>query len=129
MLTRPRSRAELILRADVPACPGVYAWFRNDECIYLGKASNLKSRLGTHLGTSLDLNRSTYRSWVAVRELGLAREYTRRRPSVLTEEQVAIVNAWVRGCELTWVTTKSKEDASLLEKRLLTDWRPPINVA
>ncbi|NYF16008.1 excinuclease UvrABC nuclease subunit [Microbacterium sp. AK009] len=116
-------------RPDIPAKPGVYAWFRDGECVYLGKASDLRSRLGTHLGTSLDLSRSTLRSWVAVRELNLDREYTRRRPTVTTAPQVAIVNAWLRSCELTWVVTATKEDAALLEGRLLAAYRPPINVA
>lgn len=129
LLTRPRRRSISVQRADIPARPGVYAWFRDDECVYLGKASDLRSRLGTHLGSSLDLSRSTLRSWVAVRELGLTREYTRRRPTVMTNEQVAVVNAWIRSCDLAWTTTSSKEEAAMLESSLLSAWRPPINVA
>ena len=41
----------------------------------------------------------------------------------------ATVTAWIRGCDLAWVTTVSKEAAALLEARLLSAWRPPINVA
>jgi hypothetical protein len=64
-----------------------------------------------------------------VRELGLTREYTRRRPTVMTDGQVAVVTEWIRACELAWVTTSSKEEAALLEAKLLNAWRPPINVA
>jgi len=129
VLARPRQSAATVQRGDLPKAPGVYAWFRDGECVYLGKASNLRSRLGTHLGTSLDLSRSTLRSWVAVRELNLTREYTRRRPTVMTDGQVAIVTQWIRGCDLAWITTASSADATSLEDQLLAAWRPPINVA
>ncbi|WP_404772477.1 GIY-YIG nuclease family protein [Agromyces mediolanus] len=129
VLAQPRMIAGSIRRSDIPDRPGVYAWFRDDECVYLGKASNLRSRISTHLRTSLDLSRSTLRSWVAVRELGLTREQTRRRPTVMTDVQVAVVTAWIRSCDLAWLTTGSKEEAASLEARLLSEWHPPINVA
>ncbi|WP_374113575.1 GIY-YIG nuclease family protein [Microbacterium sp. zg.B48] len=129
VLAQPRQPASTIQRGDVPDGPGVYAWFRDGDCVYLGKASNLRSRLGTHLGTSLDLSRSTVRSWVAVRELNLTREHTRRRPTVMTDEQVAIVTEWIRSCDLSWVTSASSEEAASLEAKLLAAWRPPLNVA
>lgn len=129
LLSKPRRLAARIERADIPTRPGVYAWFRGNGCVYLGKASDLRSRLSAHLSTSLDLSRSTLRSWVAVRELGLTREYTRRRPTVMTAGQVAMVNSWLRECDLAWITTPTKEDAVSLESALLTAWRPPINVA
>lgn len=129
VLERPRRPASEVRRADIPDRPGVYAWFRDGDCVYLGKASDLRSRLSTHLGTSLDLSRSTLRSWVAVRELDMTRERTRRRPTIMTSEQVAVVTSWIRGCDLAWVTAESKEEAAALESKLLTAWRPPINVA
>ena len=129
MLTQPRHSASVVQRRDLPEDPGVYAWFRGGECVYLGKASNLRSSLGTHLGTSLDLSRSTLRSWVAVRELHLAREYMRRRPTVMTNEQVAIVTQWIRSCDFTWIISASGAEAATLEAKLLAAWRPGINVA
>lgn len=129
IISRRRRLAGTVQRADVPSQPGVYAWFRGGECVYLGKASDLRSRLASHLASSLDLSRSTLRSWIAVRELGLTREYTRRRPTVMTGEQVAVVNEWINTCELAWTTTGTKEEAAALESRLLRRWRPPINVA
>lgn len=47
----------------------------------------------------------------------------------MTSGQVAVVTEWIRGCDLAWVTTDSKEDAAQLEANLLTAWRPSINVA
>ncbi|WP_420826040.1 GIY-YIG nuclease family protein [Microbacterium excoecariae] len=129
VLTQPRRPAGDLRRTDIPDGPGAYAWFRNGACVYLGKASDLRSRLSTHLGKSLDLNRSTLRSWVAVRELGVTRAYTRRRPTVMTSSEVAVVTGWIRSCDVAWVTTDSKEDDARLESKLLAAWRPPINVA
>ena len=59
----------------------------------------------------------------------MTRERTRRRPTIMTSEQVAVVTSWIRGCDLAWVTAESKEEAAALESKLLTAWRPPINVA
>lgn len=129
VLERPRRLARHVDRRDIPAGPGVYAWFRDGDCVYLGKASSLRSRLNTHLGTSLDLSRSTLRSWIAVRELGLDRAHTRHRPTRMTSDQVAVVNDWIGACDLAWVETATKEEAAALESRLLGAWRPPINVA
>ena len=127
IISKPRRLADTVQRAEVPSAPGVYAWFRDDECTYLGKASDLRSRLASHLSSSLDLSRSTLRSWVAVRELGFAREITRCRPTAMTGEQVGIVNDWIKTCELAWTTTSTKEEAATLESCLLRLWRPPIN--
>lgn len=129
ILSAPRRSAETIPLSSIPAAPGVYAWFKDDDCVYVGKASDLRSRLRTHLATSLDLSRSTLRSWVAVRELGLPREFTRQRPSVMRAEQVAVVNRWLRSCDVGWVVTQTKDQAVSLESQLLASWRPPINVA
>jgi hypothetical protein len=129
MLNVPRRPASTVARRDIPVGPGVYAWFISGDCVYLGKASTLRSRLAAHLGTSLDLSRSTLRSWVAVRELGLDRAYTRQRPTLMTSEQIAVVNDWIRACELAWVETDTNELATALESRMLSSWRPPINVA
>lgn len=125
--SKPRHLAGTLKPAQIPSGPGVYAWFHEGECVYLGKASSLRSRLGTHLATSLDLSRSTLRSWVAVRELGLQREYTRQRPSVMTPEQVRVVTGWIHSCELTWIETESAISAAELESALLARWSPPIN--
>lgn len=129
VLAAPRRSAMSIERTSIPSLPGVYAWFRDSECVYVGKASNLRSRLDTHLATSADLSRSTLRSWVAVRELGLERAFTRRRPSVMTSEQVAVVNSWLKSCDVAWLVTSTRGEAAALESQLLAVWQPPINVA
>lgn len=65
ILGRPRRPATAVAREDISVKPGIYAWFRDMECVYLGKASNLRSRLATHLSTSPDLSRT----WIVSRRL------------------------------------------------------------
>jgi hypothetical protein len=64
-----------------------------------------------------------------VREVARTREYTRRRPSVMTNDEIAVVTAWIRKCDVAWVTTKTKRDAAQLKAALIADSRPPLNFA
>lgn len=42
-------------RPSFPTTPGVYTWRRGDDILYIGKAKNLRSRLGSYYGRSLDV--------------------------------------------------------------------------
>jgi GIY-YIG catalytic domain len=114
--------------SDIPRSPGVYAWFQNDVCVYVGKASDLRSRLGKHRSSSLDLSRSTLRATVAVHELGVTRQHARQRPSVMTAEEIAVVSAWFAKASLTWVECADAEAADRLERSLRADWMPELNL-
>lgn len=122
-----RRRAGDLPLADAPREPGVYAWFRDGQCVYVGKASDLRQRLGTHLRTSIDLSRSTLRATVAERELGVSRTTARARPSVMTPEQVAVVNRWLADCDIAWITCPSPLAAAELERHLRRGRLPVLN--
>lgn len=111
----------------VPESPGIIMWFRDDECVYVGVSGNLRERISTHLSRSRDLSRSTLRSWVAVHTLGLDRAVTRRRPSVLTQEQADTVTDWLTDCEVAWKVTDRRQDATRLKAKMLTETRPLFN--
>ena len=96
LLSAPRLTAATLSSGEIPRSPGVYAWLQDGECVYVGKASNLRTRLSTHLSTSLDLSRSTLRASVAVKTLGVTRKHTRSRPTVMTPEQIACRQRMVR---------------------------------
>lgn len=108
---------------------GVYAWFRDGLCVYVGMAGNLRSRLSAHLGTSRDMSRSTLRASVAVDQLKVDRHTARARPPLLSTEQAEIVNEWLRGCDVAWLTTASRAEADLLERQLRIEWLPRLNRA
>lgn len=128
MLDAPRHSNADLSRRSIPTAPGVYAWFRNDACVYVGTARNLRTRLSSHRATSLDLSRSTLRASVAVYELGVTRSYARSRPSVMTAEQVAVVNRWFDAAAVAWVECPTAEMAADLERRLLRTRVPHLNL-
>ena len=123
----PRRRAGDLQLADVPHDPGVYAWFRDGQCVYVGKASNLRRRLSAHLRTSPDLSRSTLRASVAARELNVTRATARARPPVITGDQAAVINRWLHECDIAWVTCTSPRAADELERLLRRERMPELN--
>ena len=123
----PRRRAGDLQLADVPRDPGVYAWFRDGQCVYVGKAASLRRRLSAHLRTSPDLSRSTLRASVAVRELNVTRATARARPPVITREQAGVINRWLGECGIAWVTCSSPQAADELERLLRRERMPVLN--
>lgn len=120
---------EIEVRA-VPDRPGVYAWFRFSEPIYAGKASGgggLRERVGKHLGVGLDLSRSSLRRNVAEHVLGVPTSVSRQRPSVMTSEQVSVINEWIRELEVTWLVFPNPGEAVAFERELLLEWMPPLS--
>lgn len=115
--------------ATVPAEPGVYAFFRGDDAVYVGRAvtaGGLRSRLRTHTATGVDLSHSSFRRNVA-EHLGVApTSVTRIRPPRLTASDVEPVNDWIRGCTVRWLTAPSVEAAKALEDDMKREWRPPL---
>jgi hypothetical protein len=116
--------------AVVPPRPGVYAFYRDGEPVYVGRAiasGGLQRRLKTqHLKTGNDLSWSAFRRNVA-EHLGIAPStVTKQRPPQLTEEQVAPVNEWVGGCEVRWIACATEAEATRLEIDLEDERKPPL---
>lgn len=117
-------------RREIPTVPGVYVWFHDDQPVYVGEAkgkAGLRGRLSAHLAKRNDLSRSTLRASVAVAQLGVDRATARSRPSVMTEEQIEAVNAWLSTCDLGWIECGSGVEAHELEALLRAAWLPPLN--
>jgi hypothetical protein len=131
LLDAPRSPAGTVGLADLPTSPGVYAWFRDGEPIYAGRAltkGGIRTRVGRrHLDTSADLSHSSFRRNVCEQLLGIPTGVSRRRPSVMTVEQVAAVNEWIASCEVAWITFDDAEEAKAFERVLLAEWKPPLS--
>lgn len=129
VLTATRHANATLSNGMIPTSAGVYVWFQDDECVYVGKASNLRSRLGKHRSDSLDLSRSTLRASVAVKELGVTRKHARQRPSVMTADEIAAITAWFAKAKLSWVECDDPDAADALERTLRAAWMPPLNLA
>lgn len=131
MDAQPRREARELRRSDVPASPGVYAWYRNGEAIYAGRAleaKGLQDRVGkNHMGTTNDLSRSSFRRNVC-EFLGIAPpSVTTMRPAHLSASDVEPVNEWIRGCEIAWIECGNADEAERLEKVLFAEWMPPLS--
>lgn len=127
VMAAPRVRSGALRSRDVPAAPGVYAWFRDGACIYIGKATSLRQRLRAHRATSRDLSRSTLRASVGASVVGIPRSVARQRPSVMAAEQVDVVNRWLSECEVAWLSCSSADAADALERRLRIERMPLLN--
>lgn len=130
MLELPRVLVPEIDVKAIPDKPGVYAWFRSADPIYAGKASGsggLRERLGKHLGVGRDLSRSSLRRNVAEHVLSVPTSVTRRRPSVMTSEQVSTINGWIRELEVAWLEFPAAGEAVAFERELLREWMPPLS--
>jgi hypothetical protein len=126
----PRRPASTTSVRSIPSAPGVYAWYETGIPIYAGKASGrggLRERLGKHLGTGVDLSRSSLRRNVAEHLLEIPTALSRQRPSVMTTDQVAEINSWIHGLALAWLILPSPVEAIEFERELLGEWMPSLS--
>ena len=126
----PRHAAAQLSERDVPATPGVYAWYRNAEPIYSGRAigrKGLRTRIWhEQLKTGSDLSYSSFRRDVCA-QLGIAPTVrTKVRPTVMTAAQVEPVNLWILECSVAWIECSSPREAETLEQMLHAEWKPPL---
>jgi hypothetical protein len=117
-------------RDDVPAEPGVYVWWHQGKAIYLGKAADLRRRIWRdHLRRSpSSVGKSTFKRSVAA-ELGIATRAELRQGRVLDETELDQVLGFIYGCEVCWTIAATQDEARDLEKALLAEHRPPLNLA
>lgn len=131
MNAQPRVPAESLTGKDIPKRPGVYAWYRDGEPIYSGRALGADGLHGrvwkNHLKAGADLSRSSFRRNVC-EHLGVAPTSTTTvRPTLLTAADVEPVNRWIRECEVAWIECESAADAEALERELHAEWLPPLS--
>jgi len=131
MNAQPRRAAASLTGKDIPTRPGVYAWYREAEPVYSGRAlggDGLHGRIWkNHLKTGNDLSRSSFRRNVC-EHLGIApTSKTTVRPTLMTAADVELVNRWIRGCHVAWIECQSAAEAEALERELHAEWMPPLS--
>lgn len=125
MNSRPREPPR-DLRPKLPRVPGVYAWYHEGRPVYVGKADNLKVRVGRHLSRGASLTSSAFRRNVAA-HLGIASARAIYLGDyVPTAEDLARVRTFIEGCRVAWLPTTTKAGARSLESELKTEWMPPL---
>src|SRR6266545_2742273 len=119
MNQRPRVVAARLTRGDIPTAPGVYAWHRSGKPMYIGKGKSIQERIwGRHLRRGMSMKASALRRNVAeILGFGSALDIKagRTRP---TRDQVERVNAWLRACSISWIESKTPDEAIDLETRM-----------
>jgi len=118
------------VRADgIPNAPGVYAFYREGDRVYVGRAianGGLRKRLvGMHLLTGADVSWSAFRRNVAEAQ-GVPTSVTRVHADTLTVDQLDMLNDWDAGCEVAWTECLTVEEAKALEVSLKADFKPPL---
>jgi hypothetical protein len=125
--TRPRLDVSHISQLDLPVAPGVYAFYRDGQPVYVGKATSLRARVWTnHLRRGASMTNSAFRRNVAA-FLGIASpadiKARRYQPSA---DDAARVWAWVTDCEIAWIESATELEAVLLEEALKAESMPPL---
>lgn len=123
----PRTSLSELQASHLPETPGVYALYRGDDRVYVGKAKDLRGRVWrNHSGRGHSLTGSAMRRNVA-EELGIASaadiKFGRYRP---TDDDVLRVRSWMEECDIAWLTCESESDALALEDGLKREFRPPL---
>ncbi|MDQ5820231.1 MAG: hypothetical protein M3540_02190 [Actinomycetota bacterium] len=116
-----------LTRAGIPLDAGVYALYRDDAAMYVGKATSLRSRLwDCHLSTGKSMTNSAMRRNVAqFLEIANAADIKTRR-YLPTDGDARRVSDWIRECELAWVECENEPSAKDLEDALKREWKPPL---
>ncbi len=111
----------------MPEGPGVYAWYRGGDRMYVGKADSLRDRVwGNHLGRGRGLASSAFRRNVA-EHLGVGSAAAIKAGDVvLSEKQLDQVRQWIMGCEVAWLTCSTADEAVSLEASLKLEFKPPL---
>jgi len=117
-------------KGDIPLSPGVYAVYRRDKRMYVGKAKCLQDRVWkNHSGQGLRMRDSALRRNVA-EHLGIAKakdiyEGLHR----ITPKQGKRVRDWLDGCEIAWRECADHAAAKDLETAMKSEHKPPLTKA
>jgi excinuclease UvrABC nuclease subunit len=127
MNARERRCVNGITLASTPLAPGVYAFYRDGDAVYVGKATNLRSRLWTcHLRTTASMTNSALRRNFA-QHLGIATATDiKARRHTPTLEDARRVTAWIREWELAWLEFETEAEAVVLETELTRERSPTL---
>ena len=114
-------------KADLPTAPGVYALYRDDTPMYVGKATSLQDRVWkSHSGRGLRMGSSAMRRNVAeYLEIAKAKDIKSDSHRITTEE-AARVRAWLDDCQIAWRECPDAGAAEELEREMKAEHRPPL---
>ncbi|WP_395873277.1 GIY-YIG nuclease family protein [Curtobacterium sp. PhB78] len=128
LLAATRTAARSLARPDLPDGPGVYLWSRRGAPQYVGTASSVQKRIFKHLGGGVSLASSSLRRNVCELLFQIPPHVTGNPTrQKVTAEQATAIRSWLLGCDVSWLRTRTEQDAAAMEGRLRRAFRPPFN--
>lgn len=124
-----RSRTTLgdLLQENIPESPGVYAFYRQKEPVYVGKGSSLRQRIWkNHCGRGAVLTGSALRRNIAEHLRIASSADIKARRYQPTPDEVSAVRDWLVSCEVAWIECESEEAAEQLEAKFKAEYMPPL---
>jgi hypothetical protein len=127
MHRRKRFPMKSLREADIATSPGVYALYRKDKPMYVGKAKCLQNRVWkNHSGRGLSMKNSAMRRNVAERLAIADANDIKQGIHRVTEQEAKRIRRWLDGCEITWRECASETAAEKLEKEMKAEYLPPL---
>jgi hypothetical protein len=124
---RKRRSVPTLRKDDIPLSPGVYAVYRGDERMYVGKAKRLRDRVwGNHLGRGLSMRDSALRRNVAECLRIAKADDTKKAIHRITEKEERRVRDWLDGCDIAWRECADHAAAEELEAAMKAEHKPPL---
>lgn len=123
----PRHDPNTLTGESVPRDPGVYAWYRDGERVYVGKADMLYNRVwGNHLSHGRRPTQSAFQREVA-ELLGHGSAAAIKSGKVrLSGPQLTEVRTWILGCQVAWLVCSGVFAAGTVEGRLKAEFQPQL---
>lgn len=109
----------------IPISPGVYALYRHEERMYVGKAASLRERIWkNHCGRGAVMTSSALRRNIA-EHLGIASsaDIKARRYAPIASE-IEAVRLWLDDCDISWIASPSPKVAEQYEAALKAEYMP-----
>lgn len=118
-------------KVDLPDSPGVYAWMRDDQPIYVGMATSVRKRVWSqHLSGGVSLTSSSLRRNICdfLFQISPAETANPNHVNVTPAQAVAIRN-WLFECDIVWAESASTDAARAYRDQLRQQHDPILNRA
>jgi hypothetical protein len=124
---RKRRSMATLQKDEIPLSPGVYAMYRRDKRMYVGKAKCLQDRVWkNHSGRGLRMRDSALRRNVAEHlRIAKAKDIYDGLHRI-TPKQGKRVRDWLDECDIAWRECADHAAAKDLETAMKAEHKPPL---
>ena len=121
----PKISMSRLRKDDIPVTPGIYALYRGDHPIYVGRAKCLQQRLWkNHSGRGVKMTGSALRRNIS-EHLGFSTaDDIKKGRYVLKSQELVKVRSWLDDCAVAWIECETEDAAILLEGDFKREYMP-----